>query len=62
MEKKSFPLSKAYQLLEPGPVIMVTTALAGKANIMSMSWHTMIDFEPPIVGIVMDEGNYSLIF
>lgn len=59
MKKKSFPLSKVYQLLEPGPVIMVTTADKGKANVMTMSWHMMIDFEPPLVGIVMSDRNFS---
>ena len=59
MEKKSFPLSKVYQLLEPGPVVMVTTSRNGKPNIMTMSWHMMIDFEPPIVGCVMSDQNYS---
>jgi flavin reductase (DIM6/NTAB) family NADH-FMN oxidoreductase RutF len=59
MEKKTFPLSKAYQLLEPGPVILVTTALGEKLNIMTMSWHMVIDFVPPLVGIVMSDQNYS---
>lgn len=59
MEKKSFPLSKVYQLLEPGPVIMVSTAKEGKSNIMTMSWHMMIDFEPPTLGFVMSDLNYS---
>ncbi len=59
MLKKSLPLSKVYQLLEPGPVIMVTTAYKGKANIMTMTWQTMIDFVPPIVAIVMSDQNYS---
>jgi flavin reductase (DIM6/NTAB) family NADH-FMN oxidoreductase RutF len=59
MQKKSFPLAKAYQLLEPGPVVMVTTSLNGKPNIMTMSWHMMIDFVPPLVGIVMSNQNYS---
>ncbi len=59
MVKKSFPLSKVYQLLEPGPVVMVTTSHNGKANIMTMSWHMMIDFEPPILAIVMSDQNYS---
>lgn len=59
MTKKSLPLSKAYQLIEPGPVVMVTTSLNGKANIMTMSWHMMIDFEPPILAIVMSDQNYS---
>lgn len=57
--KKTLPLGKAYQLIEPGPVIMVTTAQHGKPNIMTMSWHMMIDFEPPIIGIIMSSDNYS---
>jgi hypothetical protein len=39
MAKKLFPLSKVYSLLEPGPVVMVTTAGKVKMNIMTMSWH-----------------------
>jgi flavin reductase (DIM6/NTAB) family NADH-FMN oxidoreductase RutF len=45
--KKSFPLSKVYGLLEPGPVVLVTTVQKGRANIMTLSWLTMMDFEPP---------------
>ena len=53
MAKKSFPLSKVYGLLEPGPVVLVTTASKVRTNIMAMSWHMMIDFEPPVVGCVI---------
>lgn len=59
MAKKSFPLSKVHRLLESGPVVMVTTAGKGRPNIMTMSWHTMIDFEPPIVGCVISEQSYT---
>jgi flavin reductase (DIM6/NTAB) family NADH-FMN oxidoreductase RutF len=59
MPRKSFPLSKVYSLLEPGPVVLVTTAREGHPNIMAMSWHTMIEFEPPLVGCVISNGNYS---
>lgn len=59
MAKKSFPLSKVYRLLESGPVIMLTTARKRKQNIMPMSWHTMMEFEPPLVGFVMSDLNYS---
>jgi flavin reductase (DIM6/NTAB) family NADH-FMN oxidoreductase RutF len=59
MTKTSFPLSKVYGLLEPGPVVMVTTASRGRSNIMTMSWHTMIEFEPPLVGCVISNRNYS---
>ncbi|MGZ3742884.1 MAG: flavin reductase family protein [Pseudobdellovibrionaceae bacterium] len=59
MKKKTFPLAQVYQLLEPGPVILVTTAYQGKMNIMTMSWQTMIDFEPPIVACVISNRNDS---
>jgi hypothetical protein len=50
--KKPFPLSRVYGHLEPGPVVLITTAHQGRVNIMTMSWHTMMDFEPPLVGCV----------
>ncbi|OIR14703.1 flavoredoxin [mine drainage metagenome] len=59
MAKKTFPLSKVYGLLETGPVVMVTTAHRGKANIMAQSWHTMMEFEPPLVGCVISGRNHS---
>jgi flavin reductase (DIM6/NTAB) family NADH-FMN oxidoreductase RutF len=59
MAKKSFPLSKVHQLLGPGPVIMVSTSHQGKDNVMSMSWHMMVDFDPPLVAFVMDENSHS---
>ena len=59
MKKRVLPLSRVYRLLEPGPVVMLTTACDGKANIMTMSWHMMIDFEPPILGCVVSENNHS---
>jgi len=57
--KKSFPLSRVYTLLEPGPVVLVTTAHRGRQNVMTMSWHTMMEFEPPLVGCVISNRNYS---
>lgn len=59
MARKSFPLSKVYGLLEPGPVVLLTTSRSGRPNIMTMSWHTMIEFEPPLVGCVISNRNYS---
>ena len=46
MAMKDLSLSKVYQLLEPGPVVLLTTARKGRANIMTMSWHMMVEFEP----------------
>ncbi len=59
MAKRVFPLSKVYGLLEPGPVVLLTTAHQGKANVMTMSWHTMMEFEPPLVGCVVSNRDFS---
>ena len=56
---KGLPLSKVYQLLEPGPVVLLTTTFKGHANIMTMSWHMMVEFEPPLVACVVSNANYS---
>jgi len=56
---KSFPLSKVYGLLEPGPVVLLTTARAGRTNVMAMSWHAMVEFEPPLVACVVSNRNHS---
>ena len=57
--KKSLPLSTVYRLLEPGPVVLVTTVSKGKTDIMALSWHMMIDFEPPVVGCVISNRNHT---
>ena len=59
MQKKSYPLAQVYGLLEPGPVVLLTTARGGRANIMTLSWHTMMEFEPPLVGCVISDRNHS---
>lgn len=59
ISKKSFPLSKVYGLLEPGPVVMVTTKQGQRANVMAMSWHTMMEFEPPLIGCIISNRNHT---
>jgi flavin reductase (DIM6/NTAB) family NADH-FMN oxidoreductase RutF len=51
-------LSKAFQLIEPGPVVLVTTAHKGKTNVMTMSWHMVMDFTPQ-VGCIIGPWDYS---
>ncbi len=55
---KEFPLDKAFQLIEPGPVVLLTTAFESKANVMTMSWHMDVDFTP-LIACVVSEDNYS---
>jgi len=56
---RKLPLAKVYQLLEPGPVVLLTTARNGRANVMTMSWHMMVEFEPPQVACIVSSANYS---
>ncbi|MDD4319828.1 MAG: flavin reductase family protein [Candidatus Peribacteraceae bacterium] len=59
MKPRSLPLSRVYKLLEPGPVVMVSTARGGKQNVMTMAWHTPLEFDPPLIGCVVSENNFS---
>ena len=56
---KEIPLSKVYQLLEPGPVVLLTTAQKGQANVMTMSWHMMVEFEPPQIACIVSSADHS---
>ncbi len=56
---KDMPLSKVYQLLEPGPVVLLTTARKGRPNLMEMSWHMMVEFVPPLVACIVSNRDYS---
>jgi flavin reductase (DIM6/NTAB) family NADH-FMN oxidoreductase RutF len=38
---------------------LLTTARKGQANVMAMSWHTMMEFEPPIVGCVVSNRDFT---
>jgi len=56
---QELPLSKVYQLLEPGPVVLLTTFDKGRANVMTLSWHMMVEFEPPLIACVVGSNNFS---
>jgi len=56
---RNFPLSKVYQTIEPGPVVLLTTADKGSANVMTMSWLMMVDFEPPLIACIVSNADFS---
>ncbi len=49
---EELPLHKAFQLIEPGPVVLVTTASGRKKNIMTLTWHMVLDFSPQIACVI----------
>lgn len=56
---RNLALSTVYRLLEPGPVVLLTTAHKGRSNVMTMSWQTMVEFTPPLVACVVSEADFS---
>jgi len=51
-------LSKAFTLIEPGPVVLVTTTDGGRDNVMTISWTMVLDFTP-VFAITTGEWNFS---
>lgn len=55
---RRIPISEAFTLIEPGPVVLVTTHDGDKANIMTISWTMVLDFTP-MFAITTGPWNYS---
>ncbi len=51
-------IGKAFTLIEPGPVVFVTTNDGKKSNIMTISWTMVMDFTPKFA-ITTGSWNYS---
>ncbi len=48
MAMVELPIERAFMLIEPGPVILVTTSDGGQNNVMTITWHMVMDFTPQI--------------
>ncbi|HLU91431.1 MAG TPA: flavin reductase, partial [Pedomonas sp.] len=57
--KQPFPVSEVRRYLEPGPIVLVSSRWQGANNIMTMGWHTVLEFTPSLVGCMITSGNHS---
>jgi flavin reductase (DIM6/NTAB) family NADH-FMN oxidoreductase RutF len=57
--KKDFTVSDIRRFLEPGPIVLISSAWKGKENIMTLGWHTVMEFSPSLVGCVIASTNFS---
>ena len=57
--KVDLPTSEVRRILEPGPVVLVSSSWKGKPNIMTMGWHMMLGFSPALVACYIWPGNHS---
>ncbi len=58
-KKRDFPVEKVRHFLEPGPVVLVSSAYKGETDIMAMGWHTVLEFSPSLIGCMITSANYS---
>ncbi len=58
-KKRDFPVSEVRRLLEPGPVVLVSSSWKGERNVMTMGWHTPMEFTPSLIGCVISSANHS---
>jgi flavin reductase (DIM6/NTAB) family NADH-FMN oxidoreductase RutF len=57
--KKDFPTHNVRRFLEPGPIVLVSSAHKGETNIMTMGWHMVMEFQPSLVGCIISSANHS---
>jgi hypothetical protein len=43
-KKRTFPLTKIRRFIEPGPIVLVSSAHRGERNILTLGWHMMLGF------------------
>ena len=58
-KKRDFPVADIRRFLEPGPVVLVSSAYKGERNIMTMGWHMVMEFVPSLVACLISSGNHS---
>jgi len=57
--KYDFPTDRIRRFLEPGPIVLVSSAWKGQRDIMTMGWHMMLGFEPALIGFYLWQENHS---
>ncbi len=56
---RALSLAKVYQLIEPGPVVLLTTSLDGRDDVMTMSWLMPVEFNPPLIACIVSNEHLS---
>lgn len=58
-KKYDFPVANVRRFIEPGPVVLVSSAWKSEMNIMTMGWHMVMGFLPSLIGCYIWSENYS---
>lgn len=58
-KKQDFPVNNVRHFLEPGPVVLISSMQGSERDIMTLGWHTILEFSPSLVGCMISAGNHS---
>lgn len=59
VKKHDFAVDQVRRFLEPGPVVLLSSRWGEQTDIMTMGWHTVMEFSPSLVGCVISSANHS---
>ena len=52
-------LEHASRLINHGPTVLVTSAAAGRRNVMAAAWSMPVEFTPPRIAVVIDKNTLT---
>jgi flavin reductase (DIM6/NTAB) family NADH-FMN oxidoreductase RutF len=55
----SVDLAHASRLVNHGPTVLVTSAHAGRRNVMAAAWSMPVEFTPPRIAVVIDKSTFT---
>src|SRR5450830_1019443 len=58
-KKLDYPVANIRHYLEPGPIVLVTSRWQDETDVMTLGWHTVMEFTPSLVGCIIASGNHS---
>ncbi|KIX04300.1 uncharacterized protein Z518_05167 [Rhinocladiella mackenziei CBS 650.93] len=57
---EEYAINKVHRLLEPGPVVLLTTrGKDGTTNIMTVGFHMAVQHEPPLLAVIVGPWDHS---
>ncbi|WP_295945390.1 flavin reductase family protein [uncultured Xanthomonas sp.] len=57
--KLDFPTQDVRRFLEPGPVVLVSSAWKQQRDVMALGWHMVLEFSPSLLACCISSANHS---
>ena len=57
--RQNVNLEHASRLVNHGPTVLISSAHAGKRNVMAAAWSMPVEFTPPRIAVVIDKSTYT---